>query len=605
MLKRRAHHEPVNTPDEEAEISASLSAIYGEERDDLKIVARGGSRLTLFLFRLVVTLSILCVLTAIGFFVYQRFFVPQQTGKPLAISFVVPDELQSGAPATIELDYVNQTSYPLTGVEVDVNLPSGFVLRQSTPAVTSAADMVWDLGTISGKSDGKIIIDGVWNVDVPSTAGIQALVYYQPANFNAPFHDIATKSVMTNMSTTSVVVDAPATVNVGESTTYTIHVKNTGLEPLVAPNVSVALPTGFFVQSSVPAILPGEAVGYVLSDIAPGVESTIVLTGAFASDVLGLQTMAATSGIGGTRLSPQAVGTGVTDVKGSALALTMVGNGMSGTVVADPGSLFRLTARVENTSDAPVSDAALLFNFSAEDNIPIDWKTAVLAGGRATSQGIVFDAKTLGTIAPGDHKVLNLGFPLKSDLSAVSSAFSVVLTATRGSITVSTAPMTVTLNSDASLSSVLRFYDTDGSALGSGSLPPTVGKATHYRGVWTIGSGLHGLNDVTVTATLPDDVAWDDFSTATSGSVVYDPTSRVITWKLSSIPGASAAVTARFSVSITPVSADVGLTKTMVGKATLRAKDDVTNAAIERTTDVVTTACDGDVLVSGKGMVKN
>ena len=66
----------------------------------------------------------------------------------------------------------------------------------------------------------------------------------------------------------------------------------------------------------------------------------------------------------------------------------------------------------------------------------------------------------------------------------------------------------------------------------------------------------------------------------------------------------SSAVIARFSVSITPVSADVGLAKTMIGKAVLNAKDDVTKAVIERSVEAVNTECTGDPLVQGKGTVK-
>ncbi len=622
LTKRRyAHHE-------EVDIDASLSAIYGDERDDLKIVTRGGSRLTRFLIRTIGILLVVCLLSLGGFAVYSRYFGPEQQGKPLTMAFTASDELQSGAPVTIEFDYANQTSYPLTNVEIDINLPAGFVMKSSTPSMTSVNDMVFNLGTISGKSDGKILIDGIWNSDVPSSTGIQALASYQPANFNAQFHDIATKTIVTNMSTTIVVVDAPVTVNVGEVVTYTIHVKNAGTETIVAPQVELTLPTGFFVQTSVPLSAPGGALTYTLPDILPVVpavdpivadttatgvvvpaaltvsESTIVVTGTFASDASGMQTLTAVSGISGARFSPQTTATAITDVKGSALSLLMVGNGSQGTVVADPGSLFRVALRIENTSDVAVSDVIALLDFAAEDNLPIDWGTAVLAGGKVTASGITFDAKTIGTIAAGSHKTLDLAFPMKLDLTAVSSTFTVAFSATRGTITVQASPLTVQLNSDAAVFSMLRYFDDDGAPLGSGPLPPVVGSTTHYRALWTIASGLHGLNTITVSATLPEGVTWDDFSTATSGSISYDAGTRTVRWTTSSIPAGSAAVTARFSVSITPTVADVGLAKTLVGKTVLNAKDDMTGAVLERSADAVTTECEGDVLATGKGTVK-
>ncbi len=603
MLTKRRHHEK-HPKHAAAEIAQSLSAIYGSERGDLKVLTKGESWATWFLKRVIATLLVVCVLVFGGFAVYWKFFATSHEGKPLTMTFIAPDVLQSGALATIEVQYANATAYPLTGVEIDVNLPSGFALRASEPSATNVKDLVFDVGTISGNTDGKIVINGVWNTDVPSTAGIQALARYQPANFNAEFHDIVTKTITTTESTTALTIDAPLTANVGEAVTYTVHVKNTGTEILPAPRVALTLPAGFFVQTSTPAFAPGEGFALTLPDIAPSTESIITVTGAFASDVMGEQIIMGASGIAGERFSVQATATMQTDVKGSALALTMVGNGTQGTVIADPGSLLRLALRIENMSDTAVSDATALLDFTAEDNIPIDWKTAVLGGGRITAKGIVFDAKALGVLAPGTHKTLDLAFPLKTDLSAVSSAFSIAFSATRGAITVQSAPLSVVLNSDAAVISALRYYDDDGAPLGSGPLPPTVGTATHYRGVWGIASGAHGLEDVTVSATLPSGVAWDDFATVTSGTLAFDPVQRIVRWSIASIPAGSPMITARFSVALTPTSADVGLIKTVVGKTVLTAKDSTTSATIERSTEAITTECIGDLYAEGKGEVR-
>jgi hypothetical protein len=162
----------------------------------------------------------------------------------------------------------------------------------------------------------------------------------------------------------------------------------------------------------------------------------------------------------------------------------------------------------------------------------------------------------------------------------------------------------VSLNSDASITSTLRYFDEDGAPLGSGPLPPTVGTATHYRAVWSVTGGLHGLRDVSISAVLPEGVSWDDFSTASSGSITFDPSSRVIRWAISSLPAGGGEVTARMSLSFTPTAADVGLVKTLLGKTQLAAKDDMSGAAIERSADAVTTACDGDSFATGKGVVK-
>lgn len=617
-MKKRAHHhpKPVHEAPEEATphvhthevpdgvIDEGLSAIYGDERDDLQTFAKAPNPLTRFLVRAIIVLFSLCVLAGVGYFVYSTWFAGDRSGKPLAMTFVMPDDVQSGAETTIELDYSNTTAYPLTAVRIDMNVPSGFVPSAAEPSMTDVEKLSWDLGTIGAQSDGKITLKGTWYADVPSTTGVQALAEYKPANFNASFHDIATKTVTTTTSTTTVSIDAPETINAGETMTYTITVQASGTTVVTAPSVQVTLPTGFFITSTTPVIPAGGASTWMLTDLVPETPQTIVIIGAFASDVSGDEVLTVASGIAGTRFSPQATATALTKVEPSALALTMVGNGSTGSVTADPGSTFRLSIRLENTSSAPITDAAALVDFTAEDNLPISWSAASLDGGKVTAKGITYDATAIGTIAPGDHAIVNLLLPLKTDLAAVSSTFSIAGSATYSGITVSASPITVSLNSDASVSSLLRYYDDDGSPLGSGPLPPTVGSATHYRAIWSVNAGSHDLKDVTLSATLPDGVVWDDFSTATGGSITYDASTRVVRWTISGIPAGSSDVSARMSVSFTPTSADVGTEKTMMGRAVMTAKDDTTGSMLERSDDAVTTACEGDVLAVGKGTVK-
>lgn len=605
MDKSEQDHAPEKIVEvDDVAITNGLAAIYGDERDDLRTVAKAPSRVTRFLVRAIGVLLILCVLVGIGYAAYAYWFAGDGDGKPLEMTFVVADNVQSGSETTLELDYRNQTGYPLTSVTIDLNVPAGFIPTRSEPVMTNMEDISWDLGTIGARSDGKILLTGTWFADVPSTTGVQALASYKPANFNAQFHDIAVKTVSTTTSTTTVLIEAPQTVNVGEEMTYTIRINTSGTSTLLAPQVIATLPEGFFIASSVPALEPGGSTMWTLADLVPGVEQTVAIIGAFASDVTGMKTISVSSGVAGTRFSPQATSTAATDVQPSILSLTMVGNGSTGSIIADPGSLLRLSLRLDNTSDTAISNVSALLDFTAEDNLPISWADAVLDGGRVTAKGITFDSSVLGSIPAKDHIIFNLAFPLKTDLSAVSSAFSIAFSATRGSVIVYATPLNVALNSDAGITSTLLYYDDDGTPLGSGPLPPTVGSTTHYRAVWTIATGSHGLRDISVSAALPEGVVWDDFSSATSGTVSYDEATRAVRWVLSSIPAGTTQVSARMSIALTPVASDLGLEKTVLGKIVLQAKDESTGAVVERTAEAVTTACDGDAFATGKGLVK-
>lgn len=590
--------------DESRAMDEGLAAIYGEDRDDLATVERAGSPVTRWLMRAVIILASLAVLSYLGYFVYLTFFAPPP-GDPLQLIIDGPTETVSGSVTTITVHYTNEGRVPLAKLSIDCNLPDAFKVTSMSPEPTDLDELIWNVGSLSQKTEGVITFEGTWIADVPSSTTVQALATYRPANFNADFDAVASHGVTTLSSALTVTGDGPETVHPGEPAVYTYIVENTGDIAMSGVAFDLALPDGFYVTASTPALEAGALPLWTLGELAPHVPTTISVTGSFTADVEDVQQMkGVVTVMMGDSTATQAETQVFTDVQGNGLRLQLVANGSTGDIAIDPGSPLRITVGYENTGSTPITDLSLLLDFQSEGKVPVMWSGATLDSGTVTSAGIRWSAAALGSIAAGEQKSRNAIFPLKDELAAGDvQQFSVVLHATVNGITTQSQPLVITLNSDTAFSAAARYYTGDGAPIGEGPLPPKVGQKTTYEIDWTLSNALHALSDVRVSATLPPSATWESDTTTSFGALAYDAATRTVTWEIADMPEATGDVTATMAVSVTPDGSNVGSFVKLLSGSAFRATDVVTKASIQLTADSLTTECEGDENVAGKGAV--
>lgn len=601
---KRRHKHVVTAPEEDDIVEAGLQAIYGDDRADLHVVERDGSRLTRLLMRLVLFLAITAILAFGGLFVYSNYFAGSTSNKSLAINIEAPQEVKSGEPVRLVVHYSNPARIPLASLELDVNLPPAFELTTSQPEPTNADDLLWTIGSLGPHSDGQIVLEGVWLSSVPTTTNVQALAAYRPANFNSNFSDIATATITTLSSVLSLEMTGPETGTPGGELTYTGKVKNNGTQALEATNFILTMPEGFILSSSTPALSPGADAEWELGALNPQEEMEIIWKGSFAADVSDVQQFSGMVSVPeGDRDLTQVSGQWFTDVAGSDLQTTLVVNGNTDKATTELGGTLRLSVRLENAGDKDITGASLLLDFKPDNGIPMVWNSASLAGGKLTSAGVSFDATTIGTIKPGEKKTYNLSFPIKDVLAATDiDEWNVTAFVTVGDKKVQTPPFPISMKASADLSAKARFYSDSGAPIGTGPLPPKVGEATTYRVFWKIDKAVHELEDVTVSATLPPDVTWDDKALASIGNIQFDATTQTVRWQVSSLP-ANEEATAEFSVKLIPGEEDGGTFVKLLSGSVLSATDADTDALVEAEAESFTTEIPEDTFAAGKGTV--
>lgn len=591
---------------EEAElIEDGLKAIYeGDKKVDFTKLERRRGRLTTILLTTVVSLGLLAGLSWGAFFIYNKYFAASQT-ETFHVEIEVPDEMVSGERGEIVVRYDNPNTVPITALELDMRIPNEFIVEDYSPSPANEQDLIWSIGTLSPGSDGVIVISGIWIAETPSSTPIQVLANYRPANFNSDFQDIETVYVDTIDSTLELSVSGSEETTPGEVVKYEIEVNNTGDVTLENTRLDLGLPDGFFLEESDPEIEAGLAPTWNLEPLVPGEPQNIRFEGTFAADAEGFQYFDAVLGIeADSRLLTQAKERGFTDLLGSDLTLQLIVNGGTDDIGTGLGENLRATLSYENSGEAELEDVEILLDFQSEDALPIIWSEAELDGGRITSNGVLWDAEEIGTLAAGERHLLNMIFPVASTVGdGQADFFTLVASISEGPIEVKSSPVVVTISSEAGLRASARYYTDDGAPLGSGPIPPQVGETTSYRIYWIIDNSLHDIEDVEVSATLPPQVNWAEESAAELGSITYDSTSKTVTWKISNVPQTVTKVQSNFTVSVTPEEDDVGKFVKLTSGSILKAVDTVTNESLESSADSLTTELIGDEFADGKGVV--
>ncbi len=598
------------------EIKQELRAIYssgdGKLPDLTRLSMTKRSPFRRFLIKIILVLFVLSVIVWSGFFFLSHglFENKQET---LKTSIETSDTIRSGEETTFTVRYENTGTVPIAALEVKMNLPSSFHLISAIPQPTSATQ--WTIGSLSAHSDGAIAIKGIFLAEVPSSQRIQALFTYKPANFNSNFQTIESKSIEMKESTIHLTMTGPEKALVGDSVTYTINLEHMGTDPIFNVRVIPTLPADFTIQSSDPKLDP-QLSSWDIPSLPPGKLTAISFKGTYTSTASGTLPVGAKVGF---MSEDSFVIQGQTDVKtdvlGGAVTFHLIINGSDKDQVAQLGKVLRGSIDYKNPGTDPVSGVAFTLMLDGTSKLPIDWDKADLSNGKRTGNTIRWSRDTqpaLDKLAPGAQGTIDFSLPLLNNLpSGTIDTFPIKLSvdiAQVGSLasprTIQSTPINVSLNSNTTLSAQARYFAEDGTPLGSGELPPRVGKTTSYRILWDLSNSLHELSGVDVATTLPTGVTWKDVSAKDTGLLTYNATTRQVHWQISKLPTDKKNVGAWFTISITPKKSDVGKFVTLTNQTTLQATDVVTKDQLNSTLPQLTTELPTDVTASGKGTVK-
>ncbi|PJE76938.1 hypothetical protein COV05_01970 [Candidatus Uhrbacteria bacterium CG10_big_fil_rev_8_21_14_0_10_48_16] len=592
------------------EIRKQLRSIYegidGKVPDLTKLDRRDRSKLTRVLLTVVGLLAVLSAVAWVGFFLFTQGLF--QGNETMNIEIEGPEEAKSGEEVSYTLRYENVGDVPVASLVAKLNIPSTFHVYSTVPEPDESLE--WTIGSLSAGSDGAITITGVFLADVPSSQRLQTLFTYKPANFSSDFQEIVTQTVEIEDSVVALSFVGPEKALAGDTSEYVINIQNSGTDPVYNVRVTSSFPEDFTLANAEPALEEGETYWFVDS-LEPGELKAISINGSFTSTASGEQNLSvAVSFVENDEVYTQRTEELMTDVLGGSLSFSVIVNGSNQSQTANLGETLRLSLDYANNSKETAQDMSFTLSlFSDRGTIPVDWSRANVGGGTRVGNEISWE--NLKALDPESSAVIDLSLPLYSSLDegeADQFAIETVLTLNKVGTVTSTrtlevTPIVITLNSDTSVSAQARYYAENGSSIGSGPIPPQVGETTTYRTYWNLSNSLHTLENVKMSATLPQDVTWLENTDTDIGTISYNPTTRQITWSVPKLLAELNHAGAWFEIAINPDSGDVGHFVKLTSATSFEGRDASTGDNLNQSLTELTTELPEDEYATGQGVV--
>jgi len=604
------------------EIGAALKSIYGKndgEKVDMQVHKMGKrpSKRKL-LVGLIVFFGLIASVSWLGIFVFGKFSGSAADNLKLVITG--EEKPVAGKEVEYELRYKNNDDFPLASAEIGLFLPKSFIVTGSEPSL--GEKNVLKIGTVEIGGEGTLKFKGKFIATEGTKETLQAVLTYKPANFNSNFQKVSNLEVTISGSSFDGSLDGPDKMSGGDNVVYVLSYQNKSNEALEKVAIDALLPSDFLVSTTTPSI--GKNNRWDIGKLDANSEGEIEIKGSFASEAKGQRDIVLKLGVideaGG--FLPFIEKKITAEVIGSDLVTTFTINGSSDFAGARWGDALNYSITYKNTGNKILYNVKFIAGVvgvpSEQGKSIVDWMSVkdsndgTISGGKITwtkneisglaqikpgQEGMIdFSVNLISKPANPTYRDYKIESTLESEIDRIGDM--AVKRKMQNNKIVSF------LNSDTEFSSQVRYYDSNNNVVGSGPLPPKVGQKTTYRVFWKLVNSMHELNDLKVTASLPDGVVFAN-SSSDAGNIALDSSLKKIVWSLNMLPNSANVITAQFDLSVTPTDSNIGKVMSLLEGVEFSAKDKSTGATISVKAGDRTTALPDDPYVTNGGKVQS
>lgn len=595
---------------------------HGKSIDMTKIERKDPNRRKKILFLIIFILIIILAATLAGFYFFTK-HEKKFSEEDIKIEINVPDKIVSGQETSIFINCINNSKIDLTKAELTVILSEGFNFLLSEPRPANELNNIWQLGEVKSDKKKGVEIKGQFIGDVGSTSTIDISLTYVPANFNSEFSKKSSRTVVIKSSVLDVEIEAAIRTISGKELSYSIKYKNNSSGDIERIKIEADYPQEFSFISAEPAASEANKI-WIIDNVVKNQEGEIKIKGLLYGNAGEMKEFKANIGYldKSNNFQSQAESTSLILIVNPQLYLTIIINDSSKNETADFGQILDYKIKYQNDSEMEIQDLVIFCELTSEvldwsslidtndglvEENKITWSKSKISGLEKVKQGeggeITFSIKTKDNITATDDSEKN--YTIVSLAKAVSEKVT-DLESTK--LEIESNVITTKINTKLELLNEARYYNDEYLQVGTGQIPPQVGKTTNYRIYWHLTNTTNEVSEVIVKTELPENVIWTGKTGITAGAnLEFDPDTREVTWSINKIPvyvgSLHPELEANFEVSVTPVEDDIGKILFLTEKTILTGHDQFTENDIETTKELLTSELINDPLAKGKGIV--
>lgn len=555
-----------------------------------------------------------------------RYFGPNNNSTALNFSISGPSQVLVNQEFFYTIKYDNLENVAMTNTQIQLVHPDGLIILSANPAPDSASSSTWSFANIDPHRGGEIQIKaklinqtGVDNITLAQWT-------YTPANFSSQFKKETSVSTVVSASglnldaagASSILIGQPQNLTVKYSAQNDNYVSAYRLTVAAADNLEILLPDK---KTALPeGVSSTEAGVYDVANIS-NQEQAFPISYRFKAQPEQAQTIKLTFALdngAGKFLTFKEINLPL-DLITNSLNLHLQLNNTDIDQGVNPGDTLNYSLTYNNSGngamdnliiqtvlDSDFLDWASLTdqNHGLADNHIITWtkkEIPQLASLAKDQKGqIDFSIKLMDNpqLTAGQiYEFKNYGqFSLGQDASSSTPA---ATDSNRSNI------ITVKINSDLSLSNKLLYFNADNIPVGTGPIPLKAVSPTSLKVYWKLTNSLHDLSNITVSATLPANVAYNAKNQASLGDISYNQATNQVSWTISQLTAAQTSPTAEFSILISPQTDDRNKILVLLGQTQVIATDSLNNTQINLTSKSKTSKLeDDDMVTNNDGLVQ-
>lgn len=483
------------------------------------------------------TISLFLLILVVGTAGYFVFFQKKDRFDPQRVKITLkpPEELIWGQEASLKLKIENNNKIALNDVAFQLEIPSEFQIKTDQNKIK-----IGNLGPQdSYEKEVKFTPYGEKN----KTKEIKTELSYSPQNTNS----VLTKSETSKISITKV----PFSIEVGKKNLitpnsqieYPLSLKNESGQTLSNVEISLTSLQGL----DQPEFAPppnSQPASWSFAKLDPDQKEKIRLRGT-VSNAQSLEfeikiTAKNKEGTGALIKSRKFA----QNIAENPLALSQKINKKRGPYAAQPGEKTKTTIKVENTTGATIKDIQVAASLDSDLEI-IDQKS--LQSDQASIDQEKYEihwnsssSPALTALGPDTKVELEFEFSVKKEIPITKRNKNLevqIVTETKST----NPPKSLDQEEVSSRAQSKLKLQTQIDPLAetshlSGPDPPREGKKSTYGISWKILNTYNDLEDLTVSAYLPENIEWERIVNSEYGDLQFDQEERMIRWKIDNLP---------------------------------------------------------------------
>ncbi len=529
-----------------------------------------------------------------------------------------PSEIASGAETELIINCQNKNRIALNNVELIIDYPLGVYSETGEEISQQVIEIGKILSKEKVKKEVKIRIIG----EKGTTKNIQFKLNYQPENTSSFYQNTLTFKT----SITSVLIGLYLTVPQksinGEEVYYILDYINNSDYDFSDLRVELSYPSGFTFKKATPE--PDKKTNtWEIERLNKNERGTIKVTGILEGIQNENKTLTASIiGIKNSKLLKYTQTSSTTQISSSPLLLNLLLNGKEEEENISAGEKLNYKIEFKNNTDIALSQLILKVHldsqvldlrslklnqkgfFDSLNNV-ITWSAAGVSSLALLPPGesgeITFSMVVNDSFIVEDFDDKNFKIELRAELETLNVPPDFNLDKLKIEKV-----LTSKANSKVVLQAKGYYKENTADIKNSGPIPPKVNESTTYTIHWQIINASNDLENVKVSAILPQGIEWQNNYTSLGKGQILEFNERInqIIWEIERIPAATGylrpAYELVFQIELKPSTTQIRSSPVLIDESSLSGKDVFTEKILESFSSAIDTSLPDDPTIGSK-----